>query len=58
MYLQSAEYRRDEFYSRLENRALNTANLLVRVKELDRTLLKTIDQNSINAMFDEKLDHI
>jgi len=55
IYIFSAGYRKEEFYSRLENKAVNTARLLIKVKEVDYQLLKIIDQNTIHALFDEKV---
>lgn len=55
VYYFSASYRESEFYSRLENKAINTAKLLLEVKEVDYDLLKIIDQNTINALHKEKV---
>lgn len=55
IYFLSSEYRREEFFSRLESRALTTARLFVTVREVDNTLLRIIDRNSIHAMFQEKV---
>lgn len=55
VYLLSAEYRREEFFTRLESRAITTARLLVKVKEVDLNTLRIIDQNSIHALFQEKV---
>lgn len=55
VYLLSADYRREEFFSRLESRAITTARLLVNVKEVDYTLLRIIDKNSIHALYEEKV---
>lgn len=55
IYYFSANYRQVEFYSRLENKAINTAKLLIEVKEVDYELLKIIDRNTINALFNEKV---
>ena len=46
IYLLSADYRREEFYDRLYGKAVNTAKLLIEVQEIDRTLLRIIDQNT------------
>ncbi|MFM8485816.1 MAG: two-component sensor histidine kinase, partial [Bacteroidota bacterium] len=45
IYYLSAEYRREEFYSRLESRAITTARLFVSVQEVDNKLLRIIDRN-------------
>ena len=55
IYYFSASYRESEFYSRLENKAINTAKLLIEVKEVDYNLLKIIDRNTINALYNEKV---
>jgi signal transduction histidine kinase len=55
IYFLSAEYRREEFYSRLESRAITTARLFISVQEVDNKLLRIIDRNSIHAMFQEKV---
>lgn len=55
IYYFSSTYRESEFYSRLENKAANTAKLLIEVKEVDYDLLKIIDRNTINALYDEKV---
>lgn len=55
IYYFSASYREAEFYSRLENKANNTARLLLEVKEIDYNLLKVIDRNTINALYNEKV---
>ncbi len=51
---QYAQFRKEEFRQRLEEKAINTIRLLVEVKEVDNQVLKTIDQNSINKLYDEK----
>jgi signal transduction histidine kinase len=55
IYYFSASYRQSEFYTRLEKKALTTAKLLIEVKEVDHDLLKIIDRNTINALFNEKV---
>lgn len=55
IYYFSANYREYDFYSRLENKAINTAKLLIEVKEVDYNLLKIIDRNTINAFYNEKV---
>lgn len=49
-----SNFRKVEFRERLEIKALSSIKLLVNVKELDDQLLKMIDQNSINKLYDEK----
>ncbi|MBL0740824.1 sensor histidine kinase [Chryseolinea lacunae] len=55
IYISYSEFRRDEFFERLREKSFNTAKLLIDVKEIDIGLLKIIDQNSINKMYDEKI---
>ncbi|MEZ4949710.1 MAG: ATP-binding protein [Saprospiraceae bacterium] len=54
IYYFSSQYRSEEYFSRLKDKALTTANLLVSVLEVDADLLRTIDRNSINILFEEK----
>ena len=55
VYFFYADFRRDEFYSRLTNKALTTARLLIDVQEIDHDLLKIIDKNSLIALHNEKI---
>lgn len=55
IYVFYADFRRDEFFERLRQKCETTARLLVEVNEVDKDLLKIIDQNSINKMYDEKI---
>jgi signal transduction histidine kinase len=55
VYSLSENYRREEFFSRLQSRGITTARLLVNVKEVDKTLLRIIDKNSIHALYHEKV---
>lgn len=55
IYVSYSGFRRDEFFERLREKSFNTARLLSDVKEVDSHLLKIIDQNSINKMYDEKI---
>lgn len=55
IYIVSAEYRKEEFFDRLERRAVTTARLLVTVEEVSTDLLRIIDQNSVPALPDEKI---
>lgn len=49
-----SNFRKEEFRDRLEIKALSNIKLLVNVKEVDEDLLKIIDQNSINKLYNEK----
>lgn len=55
IYYFSASYRQDEFYTRLKDKALTTAKLLIEVQEVDHDLLKIIDKNTLNALYQEKV---
>jgi hypothetical protein len=55
IYSVSEHYRQEEFYDRLKSRARTTCRLLVKVKGIDKDLLKTIDQNTLSEMLDEKV---
>ncbi|MES2519879.1 MAG: HAMP domain-containing sensor histidine kinase [Bacteroidota bacterium] len=48
-------FRKEEFEQRLREKALTTTKLLVEVKEVDNQLLKLIDRNSINKLYNEKI---
>jgi hypothetical protein len=53
VYVSSARYRRSEFNSRLEDKALDMAKLLIDVDEVDNALLKIINQNTISLPEEE-----
>jgi signal transduction histidine kinase len=55
VYILSEDYRKEEFYARLESRAITTARLFVTVQEVDEKMLRIIDKNSIHAMFQERV---
>jgi signal transduction histidine kinase len=55
IYSFSASYREAEFYTRLEKKALTTAKLLIEVKEVDYNLMKIIDRNTLNALYNERV---
>lgn len=54
IYLLFANFRKEEFENRLKEKALSSIKLLVEVEQVDRQLLKVIDQNSINKLYNEK----
>ena len=54
IFILYANFRKEEFRDRLEIKALSSIKLLENIKETDRQLLKMIDQNSINQLYDEK----
>lgn len=49
-----SDFRKQEFEERLNEKAINTIKLLIEVKEIDNEILKIIDKNSINQLYDEK----
>ncbi|HLN54111.1 MAG TPA: HAMP domain-containing sensor histidine kinase [Lentimicrobium sp.] len=49
IYALSANYRKHEFNQRLKERAVNTAKLLIDVKEIDNELLRIIDSTNYSA---------
>jgi len=55
IYYFSASYRAADFYSRLENKAQNTAKLLIEVKEINYETLKIIDRNTNLSLNEEKV---
>ncbi len=50
-----AEFREQEYYDRLKSKAMTTAQLLIKVDEIDRDMLKIIDKNTLSALVDEKV---
>ncbi len=56
IYYFSANFREQEFYSRLKDKAITTAKLLSQdVKEVNPSILKAIDKYSVNNLPDEKV---
>ncbi len=55
VYVASATYRRDDFYQRLESRAISTARLLIEVDEIDTDLLAKIEEDNPVSLPDEKI---
>lgn len=54
IYGLSANYRQEQFFDRLFDKASNTAKLLVDVQEIDQELLKIIEENT-TSLYEEKL---
>jgi signal transduction histidine kinase len=46
IYFFSANYRQVDFYRRLKNRAINTALVLIEIKQIDAVLLKKMEQEN------------
>ena len=60
IFIQSAAFRRQEFYARLTQRAENTAQILLQVDEVDEALLQKIERTTPVRLFQEglvMLDH-
>lgn len=55
IYFSYKRYKEDEFFLRLEQKALTTYKFLTEVQEIDYDLLKVIDKNTINALYNEKV---
>lgn len=53
IYFFSADYRKEDFYRRLKNRATNTAKVLTQVKEVDAQLLRKIEQNNPASLLNQ-----
>jgi signal transduction histidine kinase len=51
-YLESAKFREQEFFERLQKKALTTQRLLTDVQEVDSSLLKIIDRNTLTTLSD------
>jgi signal transduction histidine kinase len=55
IYLFSADYREENFHTRLKNKANNTAKLLIEVDEVDAGLLRRIEENNPASLPNEKI---
>jgi len=55
IYIFSADYREEEFYRRLLNKANNTAKILIEVDEVDANLLRRLEQDNPISLPDEKI---
>jgi signal transduction histidine kinase len=55
VYYSSAQYRENEFYTRLKDKARTTARLLIEVDEVDANLLKIIDRNNLTSLPREQI---
>jgi len=54
VYSLFSEFRKEEFKDRLEAKAITTVRFLVEVEEIDGRLLRLIDSNTINRLYNEK----
>jgi two-component system, OmpR family, sensor histidine kinase ArlS len=55
VYISYADFKNEEFYKRLKDRALTTFRLLIEVEQVDHDLLKVIDKNTLNSLYNEKV---
>ena len=55
IYFFSANYRRDDFYQRLENKSTNTARILVEIDEIDADLLRRMEKDNPINFPDERI---
>jgi len=55
IYVFSSDYRKDDFYNRLSNKANNTAKLLIEVDEVDAELLRKIEEDNPVGLPGEKI---
>lgn len=55
IFFNFSNFRKEEFEERLHEKALTSIKLLIEVKEVDQNLLKIIDQNTINKLYNEKM---
>jgi len=55
IYVSFAKFRKEEFYNRLKDKALTTFRFLIDVEQIDYDLLRLIDKNTLNSLYDEKV---
>jgi signal transduction histidine kinase len=55
IYFFSADYRREDFYSRLQSKANNTAKLLIEIDEVNTDLLRRLERDNPISLPDEKI---
>ncbi len=51
IYYLSENYRQQEFYNSLRDRAVTTARLLIKEPQIDKQLLKVIDRNTLTTLY-------
>lgn len=51
IYYLSENYRQQEFYNSLRDRAVTTARLLIKEPQIDKQLLKVIDKNTLSTLY-------
>ncbi|HEY9045190.1 MAG TPA: HAMP domain-containing sensor histidine kinase [Ohtaekwangia sp.] len=55
IYIFSADYRREDYYTRLHNKANNTATLLIEVDEVDVNLLRKLEKDNPISLPNERI---
>ncbi|MCS3800631.1 ATP-binding protein [Niastella sp. OAS944] len=55
VYFSFADFRKEEFYKRIKDRSLTTFKFLIEVDQIDLDLLKVIDRNTLNSLYNEKV---
>src|SRR6187401_1495401 len=55
VYYFSADYREETLYDRLKSRAVNVANLLINIDEVDSATLQKIEKNNPLSLPEEKI---
>lgn len=55
IYFFSSQYRENQFYNRLRDKAITTAELLIKVDAVSAELLKIIDKNKKDLLFQENI---
>ncbi len=55
VYISYEDFRKEEFYDRLKNKANITSRLLFGMKEVDHKLLRMIDENNLDELYAEKV---
>ncbi|UBM59657.1 HAMP domain-containing histidine kinase [Marinilongibacter aquaticus] len=51
IYFISENYRQQEFYNSLKDKAVTTAQLLIKEPQIDKKLLKVIDKNTLSTLY-------
>jgi signal transduction histidine kinase len=55
VYFSFADFRKEEFYKRIKDRSLTTFKFLIEIDQIDLDLLKLIDRNTLNSLYNEKV---
>lgn len=55
IYLLFANFRQEEFQTKLKDRTMTTIKFLLEIEDIDQDLLQVIDKNTINSLYDEKI---